>query len=139
MVGKDVTTSFGDPPPRFIWNSHSSLLLEGCKVDNLHRRSDSEGVVAVAADKMVTVNTPNIEFERRSPKITMVRPFCAAAPAGDALIHTEILLRAAPSLSTTSTVEQVAQALVALKKPRGRHPDRLVAPLEGGVQAAQDA
>jgi hypothetical protein len=62
---------------------------------------------------MVTVNMPNIEFERRSPKITMVRPFCAAATAGDALIHTEIFLRAAPSLSTTSTVEQAAQALVA--------------------------
>jgi hypothetical protein len=73
----------------------------------------SDEVVAVTADKMVTVNMPNIEFERRSPKITMVRPFCAAATAGDALIHTEIFQRASQPLSTATTVEEVAQALTA--------------------------
>ncbi len=62
------------------------------------------------ADKMVTVSLPNIEFERRTPKLIPVNDWCVLATAGDALIHSEILQRAS-EISKAKSVEDIAHAL----------------------------
>jgi 20S proteasome alpha/beta subunit len=66
--------------------------------------------VIMIADKMVTVNMPNIKFERRTSKVIPINTTCALATAGDALIHTDILRRT-QELQHAKTIHDIATAL----------------------------
>jgi 20S proteasome alpha/beta subunit len=50
--------------------------------------------VIVAADRMITVTLPNIEYEQTTPKITQITNNCVAATAGSALAYTPIFREA---------------------------------------------
>lgn len=66
--------------------------------------------VIVIADKMVSVNLPNIKYERRASKIIKLNSSCVLATAGDALIHAEILRRVG-KFDDTALVSDIADRL----------------------------
>jgi len=70
-----------------------------------------EKTIVLAADKMVSVNLPNIKFERGASKLSILANRFALASAGDALIPTEIINGAIAGIAESNTVAQAAKAL----------------------------
>jgi 20S proteasome alpha/beta subunit len=61
--------------------------------------------VIVAADRMITVTLPNIEYEQTTPKITQITSNCVAATAGSALAYTPIFREAKAEIEKASVAD----------------------------------
>lgn len=61
--------------------------------------------VIVAADRMITVTLPNIEYEQTTPKITQITNNCVAATAGSALAYTPIFREARAEIEKASVTD----------------------------------
>jgi 20S proteasome alpha/beta subunit len=64
--------------------------------------------IIIATDKMVTVQFPNIEFERRAPKMKKLNDSCLLLTAGDALISSEVLKHLNPPLDKDMAIHDIA-------------------------------
>lgn len=61
--------------------------------------------VIVAADRMITVTLPNIEYEQTTPKIIQITNNCVAATAGSALAYTPIFREAKAEIEKASVTD----------------------------------
>lgn len=61
--------------------------------------------VIVAADRMITVTLPNIEYEQTTPKIVQITANCVAATAGSALAYTPIFKEAEAEIKKASITD----------------------------------